>query len=283
MKPKFALRRFLAALGFATLTISSASAQATSGTWNTDAAGNWTDPLNWLGDTAYAEGTDNTATFGDFISADRTVNLDTNITIGNITASDTTHNYTISGANVLTLDRTTGVPIIDVTTGTRTLTITSRISGSDGLQKDGAGTLLLSNSTNDFSGGIVVNAGTLRISGTQGFTGGVILNGGSLGDTTTSMTAAALNNNSITVNGSAVFRAAGGSTFSSSSGITINSTGVLDMGLGSAGTVTYNGAVTGSGVLDTGSINNFGIIVFGQHRQHLLGRCAFSEHQWLIW
>jgi autotransporter-associated beta strand protein len=134
----------LAIAGSLMLGISSASAQAISNTWDTDADGNWTDVLNWAGDAAYAGGADNTATFGDFITDNRTVTLNAPITIGNITASDTTHNYTISGANILTLDRTSGSPSINVTTSTRALTISSDIAGNDGLTKAGLGTLTLS-------------------------------------------------------------------------------------------------------------------------------------------
>jgi autotransporter-associated beta strand protein len=144
MKPKSTLLPLLALAGSSLLAISSASAQATSNTWDTDADGNWTDVLNWQGDTAYAEGADNTATLGNFITANSIITLDAPITIGNITASDTTHNYTVSGANTLTLDRTdAAAPTIDVTSG-RTLTISSNIDGSDGLTKSGAGTLTLS-------------------------------------------------------------------------------------------------------------------------------------------
>ncbi len=163
-------RIILALAAGSLLAVSSATAQATSNTWNTDAAGNWTDVLNWQGDTAYAEGADNTATFGNFIGADRTVTLDAAITIGNITASDTTHNYIISGANTLTLDRTTGTPAIDVITS-RTLTIASDIAGSDGLQKTGAGTLILSGLNNTYSGTTTLAAGSL-----QGYYGGTSLN-----------------------------------------------------------------------------------------------------------
>ncbi|MCE2960724.1 MAG: autotransporter-associated beta strand repeat-containing protein, partial [Akkermansiaceae bacterium] len=137
---------------------------AADGTWDTDSAGNWTDITKWFGDTAYASGTDATATFGNIITADRTITLDALITIGNITASDTTHNYTISGANTLTLDRTAGVPTIDVVTA-RTLTIGSQLAGNDGLKKTGAGTLVFtSTSNNTFSGGIEINAGTILYS-----------------------------------------------------------------------------------------------------------------------
>ena len=132
--------------------------------WDTDAAGNWTDITKWLGDAAYASGTDSTATFGNFITADRIITLDAPITIGNITASDTTHNYTISGANILTLDRSSGIPTIDVTTSGRTLTISSEIAGLDGLQKSGLGTLTLTGA-NSYTGDTTITSGTLNLGG----------------------------------------------------------------------------------------------------------------------
>ena len=149
------------------------SAHAASGTWDTDSLGNWTDITKWLGDAAYATDADSTAIFGNYITAARTINLNAPITIGNITASDTTHDYTISGANILTLDRTTDVPTIDVTTSGRTLTISSQIAGTDGLKKNGAGTLTLSGA-NTYSGGTTVSAGVILVSNNSGFGSGAI-------------------------------------------------------------------------------------------------------------
>ena len=157
MKPNSTLRAFLLVVGSSLLAISSASAQ--SGTWDTDADGDWTTVTNWSGDTAFATGADSTATLGNFITADRTINLDTPITIGNITASDATSNYTISGANILTLDRTdTTRPNINVTTSGRTLAIGSEIAGSDGIQKTGQGSLTLSGA-NSITGSTSISGG----------------------------------------------------------------------------------------------------------------------------
>ena len=159
MKPKNTLRSFLALAGSSLLAISSAS--AADGTWDTDAAGNWTDITKWLGDAAYASGINSTATLGNFITADRIITLNAPITIGNITASDITHNYTISGANILTLDRSSGIPTINVTSG-RTLTIGSEIAGLDGLQKSGLGTLSLTG-TNSYTGTTTITSGILQL------------------------------------------------------------------------------------------------------------------------
>jgi hypothetical protein len=86
MKPKHTLRHFLLLAGSSLLTLSSASAQATSNTWDTNAAGNWTNVTNWAGDALYAEGIGNTATLGNVIDNNRTITLNTGITIGNIIA-----------------------------------------------------------------------------------------------------------------------------------------------------------------------------------------------------
>ena len=145
------------------------SAFAADGIWN-GISGNWTDTTDpggvWSGGTI-ATGADATAFFtGIDIAADRSISLNgTNRTIGNITFTDATtpsNNLAITG-NTLTLDRTSGVPVIDVTQAGRTLSISSVVAGNDGLQKDGAGNLTLS-AQNTFSGPLNVNGGTLEFS-----------------------------------------------------------------------------------------------------------------------
>jgi autotransporter-associated beta strand protein len=147
----------------------------TDGTWITDGNGNWSDPANWQ-DGKVAEGLDKTAFFTANITAARTVTLDSARTIGNITFTDSTtssHDLTISGANILTLDVTTGMPEINVTqTGNRQLSINSVISGSDGLKKVGPGILNLGGA-NTYTGTTTVadgllNFGSININGFGG-------------------------------------------------------------------------------------------------------------------
>jgi autotransporter-associated beta strand protein len=159
MKPKSTL----AALALAAITLTITPARAADGTW-LGTTGNWSATGTWSGG-AIADGADFTANFnGVNIAADQTITVDTARTIGNITFTDATtasNNLTLSGANPLTLDVTTGAPVINVTDATRTLTISSAITGSDGLTKSGAGTLLLSGA-NTYTGATTVSVGTLR-------------------------------------------------------------------------------------------------------------------------
>jgi len=69
----------------------------------------------------------------------------------------TVTDYTLTGG---TLDLDGTAPAISVTTGTAT--IASPVSGSAGLVKTGAGTLVLS-AANTFTGGTTISAGTLQL------------------------------------------------------------------------------------------------------------------------
>jgi M6 family metalloprotease-like protein/uncharacterized repeat protein (TIGR02543 family) len=139
------------------------------GTWIRTAAGpfHWGDSVNWT-DGIVASGADKTASFIPDITADQVANLEAARTIGNILFTDngtSSHNLTISGTNTLTLDRTSGVPVVDVTQADRMLTIASMVAGSDGLEKTGPGMLIFSNS-NTYTGSTTISAGTLRLEGT---------------------------------------------------------------------------------------------------------------------
>ncbi len=180
MKAKTALRNFLAAIGCATLAISSASAQ--DGTWTqtgTDNPYNWSDIANWLDDDV-ANGIDATATFSNTPSGNQIINLDTAVTLGSLSITWGNRSLNIEGSEILTLASNSGIPSVSTT---RPLTISSQISGSDGLQKDGNGVLLL-NGTNDYTGGTVITAGRLNALNDAALgeaSGSITLNGGDLG------------------------------------------------------------------------------------------------------
>jgi autotransporter-associated beta strand protein len=147
----------------------------TNGTWGFDSDGNWGDSGKWLGNLV-ATGSGATAFFIQNITANRTITLDGDRSIGNITFTDSTtasYDLTIAGAKTLTLDVPSGSPVINVTQSGRTLTLSSVITGSKGLQKSGAGRLLLGGG-NTYTGITSVAGGQLDLGAVSlaGFGGG---------------------------------------------------------------------------------------------------------------
>jgi len=131
------------------------------GTWTNLAGGAWNTTGNWLLGTV-ADGTDAVADFSTLnITANAVVNNDAARTVGTLRFGDTTpgNNWTLQNA-ALTLAVSSGTPTITV--NNQTATITASLTGSQGLIKNGAGTLSLVDVINTYSGGTYVLAGTLR-------------------------------------------------------------------------------------------------------------------------
>lgn len=137
---------------------------AADGFWNVDADGTWSNTANWLNGTI-AAGTDFTAYFANDITTTRTITLDLNRTIGNLVFNDggTSGSPWIlsrsTGTTTLTLATSSVTPRITTSTDT---VINAILAGTQGLIKDGAGTLILTG-TNSYSGGTTITAGTLQI------------------------------------------------------------------------------------------------------------------------
>ena len=154
-----------------TITLITAFSPA-NGTWTLDNAGTWFNTANWASST-FAYGTDRTADFTLSLTADRTVTLDADLTIGNIIKDDTTDAaaamkiLTIAGTNTLTLDVTTGSPVITNSDAGNIgrVDISTPISGSDGLTKSGVGIVRLTNNTSSYTGSTTINGGLLDLGG----------------------------------------------------------------------------------------------------------------------
>jgi len=105
------------------------------GVWSAASGGNWTNATQWQNQTV-AKGSGFTATFP--LSAGGTITQNrSTLTIGHLNFSN--GNYTLSG-NPLTLDVASGTSAAFVGTGI-TARLTTALSGSDGLEKSGSGTL----------------------------------------------------------------------------------------------------------------------------------------------
>ncbi len=201
------------------------------GTWIQTTAGpfNWGDGANWSGGTV-ASGADRTANFTANITPDQTVTLEAPRTIGGITFTDSTtssNNLTLSGTNTLTLSRSFDNPVINVTQSGRTLTISCPIAGSNGLQKNGAGKLILSNTANTYTGGTIINGGIMSE-----------IRAGSFGS------------GPITVAGSSSFEAPYGAYPVLANSITINSGATATFSLATQYyTMTFDGELSGEGTV----------------------------------
>ncbi len=156
------------------------------GIWNNAAGGSWASPTNWSASTL-PDGPGVQATFGSVISMPQTVTLDESTTVGNLQFNNQT-SYTIAqgaGGGSLILDNAGAAAIINVSAGNHSisapisigaagvnvsvangdlLTASGSISGTGGITKGAAGTLLLSG-VNSYGGATSVNGGTLVVNG----------------------------------------------------------------------------------------------------------------------
>ena len=143
---------------------SGAGGSSPSGTWKNSGSGN----DNW---TTNANGTSNTQVWlanaiavfsaGTSATGSYTVTVSSTQGVDSIRIDEGTPTFT-SGTLTLTGD----VPSISVASG-RTATFATKIAGSNGLVKTGAGTLVLTNASNSYTGDTVVSAGTLRVGSTS--------------------------------------------------------------------------------------------------------------------
>jgi autotransporter-associated beta strand protein len=175
----------LAVLGV-TSVYSTGSLYAANAAWNVDAAGNWNTDSNWTA--AHPNGIDEVASLTFDITVNRIVTLDGPNTIGTLNIGDpgvTFRSYTVSGANTLTFDVTSGSAMINKTSGVTdtissniqlddnlvvtlapafgNITLSGVVSGNAGITRLGNNTtgtrLILSNPANSYTGDTIIGVG----------------------------------------------------------------------------------------------------------------------------
>ena len=130
------------------------------GIWLSTSSGNWSAATNWVGN-GIASGSSSIADFSTLsLPTNLTVTLDSARSIGSLIFGDTTatYNWTLAGTNTLTL----GIgPAINVKN--QSVTIATPLAGTNGLIKIGSGALTLGGATNNFTGGVSINSGSLAL------------------------------------------------------------------------------------------------------------------------
>lgn len=216
------------------------------GTWDTTLANWW----NGAADVAWPNLAD-TAIFGGTAGGAVLINTGTGISAGGLTFNTT--GYSISG-NVAgdTLSLIGATPTITVTNGSDSAIINAIITGTAGMTKTGAGGLVIAG-VNTYTGGTVVNAGFLSLTGaaTLGATSGSLMVDGAtaiLDISTTNQTVGTvgLKNGAIIV-GTGILT---GSSFAVESGTaTAILAGTAGLTKTTAGTVTLSGVNTFTGAV----------------------------------
>ena len=252
---------------------------STSATWNLNSSSTWNLNANWT-PTVFPNAIDDVATFGNIITANRSITLGIPITIGTM-SFDSNHNYTVAGtlANPLTFDVSSGTANLTLTAlngagthsisspvvlndtlvmthlSTANFTISGAISGANGMTKTGIGTgsFILSNGTNSYVGPTTINKGNL----TSGANGAIPAgNNVTVGDGTVdlaklvvSVNMTAPNAFAATINSNGTLAPNTGiTTFLSSlqgSGAIVLSTSTSDFNIGGSTNTIYSGAISG--------------------------------------
>ncbi|MEL7432076.1 MAG: autotransporter-associated beta strand repeat-containing protein [Chlamydiota bacterium] len=175
-------------------------------TWILDANGNWSVGSNWDSGVVPGTGLDSVAVFGSAITAPRTVSVDGNFILSNL-SFNSSFSYTIDGVGNNALNFNTGTialpnlvnlahfisaPInftnlltIDTNSVGSFLTISGQINSTADLIKQGLGTLILTNTANSYLG-TSIRGGTLMINDVgQLGTGDLTIEGGTIQTTQT--------------------------------------------------------------------------------------------------
>ena len=203
-------------VGLTSVTITVAGGSAYGLTWFGGVGSVWTTALNWTNGAAAATYVD-----GDAVTFDDSASANFIVTGGSVSPGSVTFNNTA-----------------------RTYTNSAAIGGTGSVVKLGAGAVTLSGS-NTFSGGVTLNAGTLRLSTTNALgTGLFTINGGIL-DATTALLLT--NNNAQLWNNDFTFTGTANLTFG---------TNVVTLGANSAVTVNANTLQLNGAIVD-GAANGF--------------------------
>jgi autotransporter-associated beta strand protein len=164
-------------------------AAAQDGYWVNGGGGSWANAANWDPADGMAGGADNTAYFGFVreaaIAAEASFTLDGAQTIGNLCftteGGPAQWNFSAGSGGSLTLDNTFEPSQITVTSPELQVTLRVVVAGDAGVEKDGAGTLVLA-AQNSYGGQTLVKGGGLNVTGSVG-PGGVAVSGGTLSGT----------------------------------------------------------------------------------------------------
>jgi fibronectin-binding autotransporter adhesin len=230
---------------------------ASGDTWDNDSGDAlWANTFNWDSNFALPTAADTAVFNSPFANGDNIITLPSNATCISLTLNDS---YTLTGG-ALDINGSGSVSVA----AAEIATISSNLSGNNGLTKAGAGTLVLSG-TKSFTGTVNVNAGTLQVSTNGNFgnsANAIVIAGGTLavtsGITTTRTFSLGTGGGTISVPNNVNF-AVDTALAASANSLTLTGPGTLELGAGSARTgstfinngivLVRHGSALGSGAI----------------------------------
>ena len=232
--PTRARRQLIPCLAACTAVLA-APAGAGDGFWTATGGGSWADAGSWDGGNV-ASGTDYTAYFGlsfeAVIPPNWTLTLDGARTVGNLcfTAQTGPDTWVLNAGagGALTLSATFDLPRVEVTFPSQAVVINAVLGGAGGLEKQGAGTLVLGGA-NTYAGPTLLSGGALLVNGQIG-PGPVTNAAGLLGGSGTVLGAVVIESGATFAPGSQ----AGALSLSNSLTLLPGSTTIMDMSFGHA-------------------------------------------------
>ena len=167
----FTISAYGTQVGFSDSAVGTATYSTTpTPTWEQLTGGSWQTAANWSNNViANASGV--TADLSTLtLTGNNTLTVDGATTVGQILFADqgAAYNWILSGSGPLTVDAGTNVPVINVSN--LMTTISTPVTGTNGLVKNGAGTLVFS-AQKTYTGGTTINAGILNLTGGGGGSG----------------------------------------------------------------------------------------------------------------
>ncbi|RLS52181.1 MAG: tandem-95 repeat protein [Planctomycetota bacterium] len=253
----------------ATVSINVQSGNLSSFTWASAVSGNWSDGTKWTpglpataGLAHYALNFTNSGTYTATHNLSNGFQLNQLNTAANVTLDGTNSiSFVANGGSLPQFNHngpdavTVGLPLtlqaMTSVGGTGTINLTGTISGSGGIVKNSLGTLTI-DQNNTYTGGTIINAGTLRMEWDRNSalgTGTITLNGGTLGGSRNTVA------NPIIANGGKI-------QFESGWGTTLNGPITLNGDLTLVGiyveVLNLNGNISGAGGLNVKPVRQSG-------------------------
>ncbi len=152
---------------------------ATTHIWAVNASGNWSGAANWV-DYGAPNGVGILVQFNQATSAPRTITLDMSATAGTLSFDNAVYGYTVSGAQTLTMQTSSGNAAIQVLSGGHQISVNLSLASDTNFTVANNSSLNVSGSVSGAGSLAMLGPGLLNYSAAGTFAGNTSVTGGTL-------------------------------------------------------------------------------------------------------